>query len=157
MPYRLSLFVNDLSPPNKEKLTSTVTGLTKLRCFMLQVASALAPSAWGNQLHLFALSLALCRPIFCYSSFLINSSTSNAVQQWAAGYCGTINELCQAFAQQGPQTFGSKLYLGRAEHAHNRPLALLLSREHFTAILARTESDMEKMPRPHSTVVQTLS
>ena len=96
MPYRLSLFVNDLSPANKEKLTtSTVTGLTKLRCFMLQVASALAPSAWGNQLHLFALSLALCRPIFCYSSFLINSSTSNAVQQWAAGYCGTINELCQ--------------------------------------------------------------
>ena len=56
------------------------------------------PAAWGNQDHLFALSLALRSPIYCFSSFLLNSNALEPSQRWAAGESPTLADLQQAFS-----------------------------------------------------------
>jgi len=74
-------------------------------------------------------------------------------KRWAAGYCKTLDELRLAFDRRGPQTSGSKLYLGRQADAGKRPLVIYLAHSHFSAILPRKGYDVSILPKPHSAVI----
>ena len=77
-------------------------------------------------------------------------------QRFAVGYCKTLPDLCSAFERHGPQTYGSKLYLGKTEDATKRPLAIFLCRDHFSALLPRNGRNISQLPKPHSTIVPPL-
>ena len=114
------------------------------------------PAAWGNQYHLFALSLAVRSPIHCFSSFLLNSNALEPSQRWAAGESQTLAELQKAFSLKDKGTSGATRYLATREDEEHRPLLVFLAHGHFSALLRKPGRSFLDTPEPHSIIIPPL-
>ena len=121
-----------------------------------QVEKAFAPAAWGNQYHLFALSLGLRRPIYTFSSFLKNPQAIEPAEHWAVGHQTNLQALRDAFLAKENGTGVASQYLAREDDSSSRPLVILLAHSHFSALLPRPGCSIFEIPIPYSFVIPPL-
>lgn len=128
-------------------------------CFgalFVQVGNALTKAAWGNQYHLFTLSMALRRPIYCFPSFLRDEKAAAPEQRWSAGQYGTLQELKEAFHRRETGTGGATKFVAVAEDSDSRPLVVFLSHGHFSALLPKPGYSLDSIPIPHLVIMHPL-
>ena len=121
-----------------------------------QVEKAFAPAAWGNQYHLFALSLGLRRPIYTFSSFLKNPQAIEPAECWAVGHQANPQALRDAFLAKENGTGVASQHLAREDDSSSRPLVILLAHSHFSALLPRPGCSIFEIPVPYSFVIPPL-
>ena len=122
------------------------------------IREAATPGTWGNDLHLFALSLLFCRPIFQFNTFYYTLPDSTETELVLAD-TRDVHHLAQRFRDQEDGTKTHLLYCSNPiartlsvsglSNLSYHPLTIYhINQFHWVAMLPHSQSTLARVPIP---------